>query len=413
MKDPHPVELERPQLIPDGFSATPEVTILLPALNEALTIVECVEWCREGFRLAGVEGELLIIDSSTDDTADLALAGGARVVKTPKRGLGRAYIDALPFIRGKFVLMGDCDCTYDFRRVGPFVEKFRQGCEFIMGSRYRGSIEPGAMPKLHQYFGTPFTTWILNRIFSSHFSDIHCGMRGITLAALRKMCIVSTSWEYASEMVIKSVLMGLRKDEVPVAFYKDRNGRVSLHRRLGWWSPWQAGWINLKAMFIFGTDFFLTRPGWVLLSLGAMLQAVLVFGPVTLGPVTLSVFWMLFGLLLSVLGLQCVFMGILSQLYFDYEGEKIRRFMSRFRYTRTTLVSATAFAMGLLIEILFLRNYIRQGFLLFASEGADMHRAVFGLFLIIFAFMTFTFGLILNAYQQSNRSRVHLKQEEA
>jgi len=334
-------------------------------------------------------------------------------VKTAKQGLGKAYIDALPFIRGRYVLMGDCDCTYDFRRIGPFVEKFRQGCEFLMGSRYKGSIEPGAMPKLHQYFGTPFTTWILNRIYSSHFSDIHCGMRGITLSALRRMCIVSRSWEYASEMVIKSVLMGLRKDEVPVLFYKDRNGRVSLHRRLGWWSPWQAGWINLKAMFIFGTDFFLTRPGWILLCMGTALQVSLLPGPLTIGPVTLSVFWMLFGLLLSVIGLQCVFLGLLSQLYFDYEGTRLHRLLDRFRYTRTTVLSAAVFLLGLGTEGLFLRTYIHQGYLLFNTERAAMHRAVFGLFLLIAAFMTFTFGLILNAYDKSNRSRVHLGREDA
>src|SRR5207247_7838296 len=127
---------------------------------------------------AGVSGEVLIVDSSQDRTAELALARGARVLKTPRRGLGRAYIDALPFVRGRYMLMGDADCTYDFRALAPFVERFRERYEFVMGSRWRGTIEPGSMPRLHQYFGTPVTTWILNRLYSSRFSDIHCGMRG-------------------------------------------------------------------------------------------------------------------------------------------------------------------------------------------------------------------------------------------
>ena len=143
-------EMEPQVPVLPGFSERPEVTIVLPALNEALTIETCVEWCREGFQAAGIEGEVLIIDSSTDGTAELALAKGARVVKTPRRGLGKAYIDAMPFIRGAFVLMGDCDCTYDFRHMEPFLKKFREGCEFIMGSRSRGTIEPGAMPRLHR-----------------------------------------------------------------------------------------------------------------------------------------------------------------------------------------------------------------------------------------------------------------------
>ena len=129
--------------------------------------------------------------------------------------------------------MGDADCTYDFRELAPFVEGFRDGYEYVMGSRWKGSIEPGSMPALHRYFGTPFTTWILNRLYSSHFSDIHCGMRGITTDALERMNLQSQSWEYASEMVLKSVHMELRTTEVPVTFLKDRDGRVSHHKREG------------------------------------------------------------------------------------------------------------------------------------------------------------------------------------
>ena len=199
-------------MLPEADVDDPEVSIVIPALNEAITIGLFMDWCQEGLRRAGVRGEILIIDSSTDATAEIALAKGARVLKSPKRGLGRAYIDALPFIRGKYVIMGDADCTYDFRQIEPFIESFRSGHEYVMGSRFKGFIEPGAMPTLHRYFGTPITTWMLNFLYGSHFSDIHCGMRGITLAALRRMDLHSQSWEYASEMVLKSVRMNLRID---------------------------------------------------------------------------------------------------------------------------------------------------------------------------------------------------------
>ena len=199
-------------LIPEDDVDAPQLSIVIPALNEELTITDFVAWCREGLAAAGVTGEILIVDSSTDQTPELAQAAGARVLRVPKRGLGRAYMDAIPYIRGDWVLMGDADCTYDFRLLAPFVEKFQQGYEYVMGSRWKGSIEPGAMPPLHQYFGTPVTTWILNRLFSSQFSDIHCGMRGITRDALVRMDLHSESWEYASEMVLKSVQMELRTD---------------------------------------------------------------------------------------------------------------------------------------------------------------------------------------------------------
>ncbi|HEX7702516.1 MAG TPA: glycosyltransferase family 2 protein, partial [Kofleriaceae bacterium] len=248
--------------IPADDVANPEFSIVIPALNEQLTIGDFIDWCKEGLAKAGAVGEILIVDSSTDRTKEIALSKGARVLSSPKRGLGRAYIDSLPYIRGKYVLMGDCDCTYDFREITPFVEKFRAGAEFIMGSRFDGYIEPGSMPPLHRYFGTPITTWILNVIFSSHFSDIHCGMRGISTAALERMGLRSQSWEYASEMVLKSVHMKLATEEVPIRFLKDREGRLSHHKRSGWFSPFHAAWINLRAMFVYGADFFLYRPGF-------------------------------------------------------------------------------------------------------------------------------------------------------
>ena len=218
--------------------------------------------------------------------------------------------------------MGDCDCTYDFRELEPFVEKFRSGAEFIMGSRFRGYIEPGAMPPLHRYLGTPVTTWILNVIFSSHFSDIHCGMRGITREAFERMGLRSQSWEYASEMVLKSVHMGLQTGEVPIRFLKDREGRLSHHKRSGWFSP-VGGRVDQPARDVRlrrGVLPLPARPRAAVLGLALTLP--LSFGPVTLGPIAFSLHWMLLGLTLATLGLQCVYMGILAQMFFDYSGER-------------------------------------------------------------------------------------------
>ncbi len=383
-------------LIPEHDVADPELSIVIPALNEQLTVADFVAWCHEGMKEAGVTGEILIVDSGGDRTTELALAGGARVLKTPKRGLGRAYQDAIPYIRGRYVLMGDCDCTYDFREIVPFVERFRAGAEFVMGSRFRGYIEPGSMPPLHRYLGTPVTTFILNVIFGSHFSDIHCGMRGIARDALIRMDLRSQSWEYASEMVLKSVHMKLRTEEVPIRFLRDREGRLSHHKRAGWLSPWQAAWINLRAMAVYGANFFLYKPGLLLLALGLLLTLPLSFGSLAIGPITFSLHWMLLGVCLAVLGLQCVYMGILSQIFFDYTGEATRKWLVRFPYTRTVVVSGTLFAGGVYLAGLLTVAYVRNGYRLL--EGSSVNNlGVTGLLLMIVGFMTFTFTLMLQS----------------
>ena len=391
-----PADPELELLIPEGDVPSPEFSIVIPALNEQLTIGDFIDWCKEGLRKAGVTGEILIIDSSTDRTCEIALSKGARVLRAPKRGLGRAYIDSLPFIRGKYLLLGDCDCTYDFREIEPFVQKFRQGAEFIMGSRFRGYIEPGAMPPLHRYLGTPVTTWILNVIFSSHFSDIHCGMRGISKAAFERMGLRSQSWEYASEMVLKSVHMKLKTDEVPIRFLKDRDGRLSHHKRSGWFSPWAAAWINLRAMFVYGADFFLFWPGVALTVFGFALTLPLSLGPLTVGPIGLSLHWMLLGLSTATLGLQCLYMGILAQVFFDYSGEITARWFRRFPYTRTVGIAAALFVAGLGLMSALLVYYVRHDFILPPGLALN-HLGVTGIFLMVAGFMTFTFTLLLHA----------------
>jgi len=397
VSEPSAKDGELKLLIPANDVAEPELSIVIPALNEELTIAQFVDWCQEGLRRAKVRGEVLIIDSSTDATAEVALTQGARVLKAPKRGLGRAYIDALPFIRGEYVLMGDADCTYDFRNLEPFMQSFHGGHEYVMGSRFRGYIEPGSMPPLHQYFGTPITTGLLNFLYGSDFSDIHCGMRGITRNALYRMDLQSQSWEYASEMVLKSVRMELRTAEVPVRFLKDQEGRFSHHKRAGWFSPWHAAWINLRAMFIYGADFFLFRPGLLLLSIGLMLTLPMTFGPVSVGPVTFSLYWMLLGLSLSVLGLHGFFMGALAHVFFDYSGGITRRWLHMYSYTRSVLLSALAMVAGAALAAPLVSQYLRSGLRLPGDVAPASHMAVTGLLLVMGGAMNFTFTLALHA----------------
>ena len=383
-------------LIPADDVADPEVTILVPALNEEITIGRFVDWCREGIAASGARVEILIVDSSTDRTAEIAQAGGARVLKVPRRGLGRAYIDAIPHIRGRFVIMGDADCTYDFREIRPFVAAFRAGAEFVMGSRFKGSIAPGAMPPLHRYFGTPVTTFILNVMFGSRFSDIHCGMRGISRDALQRMDLRSQGWEYASEMVLKSVHMELATTEVPIHFLKDPEGRLSHMKRRGWLEPWRAGWMNLRAMLVHGVNFFLVKPGAALLALGLLLMVPLAFGPLTVGRVGISLNTMLLAMAAATLGLSMLYFGGIATILFDYSDRVRQRLERLLPYNATFVVCVLVAAGGVLAAVPLIRTYVANGFVL-PERGIETHWAVMGLWLIIAAFETFIFALMVRA----------------
>jgi glycosyltransferase involved in cell wall biosynthesis len=369
--------------IPEVDVSTPVISIVIPTLNESINIAEFISWVNEGIASLPVDGEILIVDSSTDQTAEIALSLGVRVLKVPKRGLGRAYIDATPFIRGKYVVLGDADCTYDFRELRPFYEAFMEGATYVMGSRYKGSIEKGAMPFHHQYLGTPITTWILNRIFKSKFSDIHCGMRAMTLELLKDMDLQSQSWEYASELVIKSVTLNATIIEVPVKFYKDRNGRESHHKREGWLSPFKAAWINLRAMFAYGADAFLIKPGGLLAVLGALLTLAVTLGPVDIGPIVLSVFWQMFGAFIFATGINFFLIGLNIRQQITNPRTQFKFTKELFKYNRAVFTAFLLVVSGVFLMSPLLGTYISAGLILDGTDIWQQHLAITGLSLIV------------------------------
>ena len=376
------------------------VSIVVPCMNEEVTIGEFVDWALEGLRAAGVEGEVLIVDSSTDRSPEIAQEHGATVLAVPKRGLGRAYIDAIPHIRGEWVIMGDCDLTYDFRLLGPFIERLRAGDEFVMGTRTRGYIESGAMPKLHRYFGMPITTWIFNRIYGARFSDIHCGMRAMTLDALKRMQMQSQGWEYAPEMILKAKKLGFASSEVPVRFYADREGRESHHKRVGWTSPWLAGWSGLRVMFLYAPDFFTLLPGLVMFVIGAILTAVLAGGPVTIGGLELNLHWMLLGMVLATLGFGAFQLGVLARVHYNFDPRFTANALRLLSYDRGVLGSVLLGAVGLVPNALLLIDWLRNGLRLHSLD----YWAVSGLTLMMLAFQLFAFTLLLHMIGTDRRA---------
>jgi glycosyltransferase involved in cell wall biosynthesis len=393
-------------LTPENDVSNPEFSIVIPAMNEEITITEFVQWCHEGLADAGVAGEILIADSSSDATASLALAAGARVLVLPERGIGLAYREGILYARGDYILMGDADCTYDFRVLKPFVDSFHAGYEFVMGSRWKGKIAPGAMPALHRYFGTPLTTWILNRVCDTNHTDMACGMRGVTRDALVAMELSSDSWDYTSEMMAKAALMDLRTTELPVSLLKDREGRVSHYKRRGrasWSSPWRAAWINLRAIFVIRPDFFLLRPGLVAFAAGLLIALPLTAGPITIGPVRLALYWMLVGSTLAIAGLQAFLLGCIAQIFFDYRNRATRRWLKTFPYTRTAIIAALTVGAGIACNIPLVAYYLSHGGRLTSNLSIQERLSVVGLMLMVIGFCLFTSTLVLHAAAATTR----------
>ena len=377
----------------------------MPSLDEALTVGEFVEWCHEGLAATGLGGEILIVDSSSDQTPFIALEGGARVLRVPRRGLGRAYLDASRFARGRYLILGDADCTYDFRDLAPFVAALDEGADFVMGSRFKGSIEKGAMPPHHRYLGTPITTFLMNRLFGTRYSDIHCGMRAITAEGFRQMDLQSQGWEYASEMLVAASRLGMKTTEVPIPFYKDRNGRTSHVKRQGWTTPFRAGWHTLRVLFTNAADFFLLRVGVSLAAIGTLALAILALGPVDVGPATFTLHAQVLALSLAVTGWAAVGSGIIARLI--YERSKVLRvaWARRLRFTRTMAWVGLLWAVGLTLDVTFAVIYVRDGYSVSPAREVWSHLAVTGLFLLVFGFVLFTTMLVVQAVSRRSVER--------
>jgi len=370
----------------------PEVSIVVPCLNEEITIGEFVDWCFEGLARARVAGEVLIVDSSTDRSPQIAAEHGARVISVPRRGLGRAYIDSLPHVRGQIVIMGDCDLTYDFRELEAFITAIRSGNDFVMGTRTKGQIEAGAMPALHRYFGSPATTMLFNIIYGTRFSDIHCGMRALTRDAFEALDLESNGWEYASEMILKAKRLGLRSTEVPVRFWKDREGRESHLKRGGWKTPWIAGWDSLRVMFLYAPDFFLLRPGAVLLALGSVLCAALSFGRFYAFGIGFDLHWMLFGVVCATVGYGAIQLALLARVFYDFDPRYTSRVLATVTYNRGVAASGVLVVLGVVPEVVLVVHWVSAGLRLSAFQ----YSSVLGLLLIVLGFQTFAFTLLLH-----------------
>ncbi len=239
-----------------------ELTILMPCLNEAETLATCIDKAMLFLKRSGVSGEVLIADNgSSDGSPEIAGRHGARVVQVKEKGYGAALLGGIQAARGTYVIMADADDSYDFAHLDGFVAKLRQGCELVMGNRFLGGIKPGAMPPLHRYLGNPVLTGIGRLFFKSPSGDFHCGLRGFSKQAIDRLELQTTGMEFASEMVVKATLHGLRIAEVPTTLSPDGRSRPP-HLR-----SWRDGWRHLRFLLIFSPRWLFLYPGLCMISL--------------------------------------------------------------------------------------------------------------------------------------------------
>ncbi|MGO9992204.1 MAG: glycosyltransferase family 2 protein [Steroidobacteraceae bacterium] len=285
-----------------------ELTILMPCLDEALTVEKCVQKARSYLSRRGILGEVLIADNgSTDGSQRLAEAAGARVIQVENKGYGAALIGGIEAAKGRFVIMADADDSYDFTDLDGFVEGLRQGFKLVVGNRFQGGISPGAMPILNRYLGNPALSFIGRTLFSSPIGDFHCGMRAFDREAILELNLCASGMEFASEMVVKASLAKLEIAEVPTTLSPDGRDRAP-HLR-----PWRDGWRHLRFMLLRSPQWLFLYPGLALTALGLIGAITLTIKPVRIpGIFTLDINALLYFAIAAIVGTQITIFGLFA-----------------------------------------------------------------------------------------------------
>jgi hypothetical protein len=364
-----------------------ELTILMPCLNEAETLARCVEKAKTGLVRAGVRGEVLVADNgSTDGSLAIAEKAGARVVHVREKGYGSALRGGIEAALGKWIIMGDADDSYDFSAIEGFVARFREGYDLVMGCRLPrggGVIAPGAMPWKNRWIGNPTLSFIGRLFFKCPARDFHCGLRGFTREACRKMELKTTGMEFASEMVIKATLKSLRIAEVPITLHPDgRSRRPHL-------KPWRDGWRHLRFMLIFSPRWLFLVPGLLLSVAGGVAAAVLALAPLHVGRVEFSTGTLAVACMSVIIGAQLVAFAFFTKVFAISEGllpqdPKFSRVFQTFSLEKGICVGLGVLVLGLalLLHALWVWKQAGYGML---SYGDNMRRLIPAVTLIVVA----------------------------
>ena len=308
---------------PDGSGAASddtepgvlEVTVVMPCLNEADTVETCVRKARQALSDDGFAGEVIVADNgSSDGSPEIAIKAGARVVHVSARGYGSALMGGIAAARGRFIIMGDADDSYDFTNLKPFVEKLREGYDLVMGNRFKGGIQAGAMPFLNRYLGNPVLSAVGRLFFRSPVRDFHCGLRAFSKEAALRMDLRTTGMEFASEIIVKASLLGMRIAEIPTTLAPAGRRRPP-HMR-----PWRDGWRHLRFLLVYSPQWLFLLPGALLMLIGLLIAVWILPGPRTVGGITFDVHTLLYAAVMVLLGFQAISFAVFAKIFAITEG---------------------------------------------------------------------------------------------
>ncbi len=340
----------------------PELSVVLPCLNEQETLASCVRKAIAALRDNGIVGEVIVADNgSTDDSVAIAKAEGARVIHVQDRGYGNALMGGINSAGGTYVLMADSDDSYDFGDIPRFLAQLRAGADLVMGNRFRGGIAPGAMPLLHKYLGNPVLTAVGRLFFHSQCGDFHCGMRAFRKDAFDRMNIRSKGMEFASEMVVKATLLRMSVQEIPTRLSPDGRSRPP-HLR-----TWQDGWRHLRFLLMYSPRWLFLYPGIALMLIGLAVCLWLLPGPRRIGGTTFDVHTLLYGFIAVVLGFEFVAFAVFTKIFAISEGllPEDPRLNRAFRYIKLETglaVGAVLTVLGLAGSILAVSDWVGANF---------------------------------------------------
>jgi glycosyltransferase involved in cell wall biosynthesis len=376
-----------PALVDPEDRSAPLVSVVIPCLNEAGNIEECVRSALDALGRMQVFGEVVVADNdSEDDSARLAEQAGARVVVEQRRGYGSAYLAGFAASRGRYIVMADADLTYDFNEIPRFVEALEQGAEMVIGDRM-DNIQPGAMPWLHRYIGNPILTGLLNVFFRTGISDAHCGMRALRRDVLPRLDLRTTGMEFASEMVIRASKEHLQIAEFPIE-YHPRGGESKL-------SSFRDGWRHLRFLLVHSPNHLFIVPGAILAGIGTLI-VVLVGAGLSFFGRAWGVHAIIGGALLMIVGTQVLALGLCAHAYGTYfMGERdpwFDRMRSRYRLEHGLLLGGLFTLVGLVMGGVIVATWIAHGF----GSLADERLAVIAASLIIVGIQIFFSSFLLS-----------------
>lgn len=369
-----------------------ELSVVMPCLNEAETLRACITKAQAALRTHNISGEVIIADNgSTDGSQQIARECGARVVDVPEKGYGSALQGGIAAARGRYVIMGDADESYDFSQIPGFVAALRSGADLVMGNRFRGGIADGAMPFLHRYLGNPVLTWLGRLFFKAPCGDFHCGLRAFSKDAYRRMELRTTGMEFASEMVVKAAVMKMHIAEVPTTLSPDGRSRPP-HLR-----TWCDGWRHLRFLLLYSPRWLFLYPGIVLMLAGLLVSAWLITGPKHVANVTFDVDTLVYAVISILLGFQAIMTALFAKVFAISEGllppdNKVEKFFAYISLENGLLLGALIFLIGLGLSIYAVISWRAHQF------GALDSSQILRLTLPAAAAMTFGFQLAMASF---------------